>query len=165
MPKVYGQNTKISDAIGRSEYISGISEKQEEVVVHKVNMRYDWKFYSEYEINHQHQEGEHQKQNEAREIIIALPNDLASNEKGKTTDEQKQKLTNLCDDLVNNIIGENHDYEYAVHWNSSRTNLHVHILYSERKVINEVKPKVYKKDIWQNETTGKLANQIQKGLF
>lgn len=163
MPKIYSQNTKISDAVGRSEYIAGITGKQEEVVVHKVNMRYDWEFYSEYEKNHQHQAGDNQRQNEAREIIIALPNDLAHKDKNKTSYEQKEKLIQICDDLVKNIIGENHDYEFAVHWNSNRTNLHVHIMFSERVVINEIKPKVYKKDIWKNEATGKLAKPESEG--
>ena len=33
MPNVYGQNTKITDVVGRSRYISGESDKQEEVIV------------------------------------------------------------------------------------------------------------------------------------
>ena len=35
MPNVYGQNTKITDVVGRSRYISGESDKQEEVIVHE----------------------------------------------------------------------------------------------------------------------------------
>ena len=49
MPNVYGQNTKITDVVGRSRYISGESDKQEEVIVHEKNMMYDWSFYSAYE--------------------------------------------------------------------------------------------------------------------
>ena len=44
MPNVYGQNTKITDVVGRSRYISGESDKQEEVIVHEKNMMYDWSF-------------------------------------------------------------------------------------------------------------------------
>ncbi len=79
MPNVYGQNTKITDVVGRSRYISGESDKQEEVIVHEKNMMYDWSFYSAYERENAHQEN--QRQNEAREMIIALPNELADKNK------------------------------------------------------------------------------------
>jgi hypothetical protein len=154
MPNVYGQNTKITDVVGRSRYISGESDKQEEVIVHEKNMMYDWSFYSAYERENAHQEN--QRQNEAREMIIALPNELADKNKNQTSAEQKIILKEICDELVSQIVGEGHDHEYAVHWNHDRTNLHVHILYSERKVI-QTEPKRYKKDIWQDKDTHQLA--------
>lgn len=115
MPNVYGQNTKITDVVGRSRYISGESDKQEEVVVHEKNMVYDWSFYSAYEHENAHQEN--QRQNEAREMIIALPNELADKNKNQTSVEQKIILKEICDELVSQIVGEGHDHEYAVHWN------------------------------------------------
>ena len=115
MPNVYGQNTKITDVVGRSRYISGESDKQEEVIVHEKNMVYDWSFYSAYERENAHQEN--QRQNEAREMIIALPNELADKNKNQTSAEQKIILKEICDELVNQIVGEGHDHEYAVHWN------------------------------------------------
>ena len=54
MPNVYGQNTKITDVVGRSRYISGESDKQEEVIVHEKNMMYDWSFYSAYSRENAH---------------------------------------------------------------------------------------------------------------
>ena len=32
-----------------------------------------------------------------------------------------------------NLLGDNRDFEYAVHWNKEKTNLHAHIIYSERE--------------------------------
>lgn len=59
--------------------------------------------------------------------------------------------------MAHEIVGENKDYEYAVHWNHNRTNLHVHILFSERENQIDLEPKVYKKDIWHDKDTHKLA--------
>ena len=159
MPNVFCRTTKISNAIGRSEYISDKTHKQEEVLVHEVSMKYDLQFYHEYELTHQHQEG--QRQNEAREIMLPLPNELASKIKGATTEEQKEVIKGICDELVREIVGEKHDYEYAVHWNHSRTNLHCHVLFSEREVVDlsQLEQKTYSKDIWQDPETHKLTKK------
>ena len=187
MPNIYAQCTKIHNVIGRAEYItddsqmnrfpeqsaayssgrsdyiSGKSGRQEEVVLHIKDMVYDWDFYAAYEKSHQHNPG--QKQSEAREIIIALPNELAGAEKGTTTEEQRERLRNICNDLADAIIGPDHDREIAVHWNHSRTNLHVHILYQERAIIKDPQIKVYKKDIWKDSATGRLAKAGAEGAI
>lgn len=157
MPNVFARTTKINNAVGRSAYISDQTHKQEEVVLHKAAMVYDWKFYHEYELTHQKNAG--QTQNEAREVLLPLPNELASQYKGKTTAEQKEKIEKICDDLAKEIVGENHDYEFAVHWNKARTNLHCHLMFSERKVValSSLEQKTYAKDIWQDPVTHKLT--------
>ena len=108
-------------------------------------MTYDWGFYHEYEKNHA---VKGQNNNEAREIIVALPNELY---------EEPEKLKSVCDDLTKGIIQGNNDYEYAVHWNHNRTNLHMHLLFSEREKVTEREPKTYKKDVWHDKDTHKLA--------
>lgn len=157
MPNVFARTTKINNAVGRSAYISDQTHKQEEVVLHKAAMVYDWKFYHEYELTHQKNAG--QTQNEAREVLLPLPNELASQYKGKTTAEQKEKIEKICDDLAKEIVGENHDYEFAVHWNKARTNLHCHLMFSEREVValSSLEQKTYAKDIWQDPVTHKLT--------
>lgn len=128
-------------------------------MLHEVKMTFDWQFYHEYELAHQHNSG--QKQNEAREIMFPLPNNLASKLKGQTTAEQKKIIKNLCDEFAEKVIGENHDYEYAVHWNKTRTNLHCHLMFSEREVTNasKLEQKTYAKDIWQDPVTHKLTKK------
>ena len=151
MANVYGQLSKISDARGRSKYLTG--KNQEEIVLHDFQMTSDWNFYHEYEKNHAQPNGNHalpngeDKHREALEIIVALPNELY----------QSPKLKKVCDDLCHSLIQGNNDYEYAVHWNHNRTNLHMHLLFSEREKVIEREPKVYKKDIWQDRDTHKLA--------
>ena len=144
MPSVYGRLTKLHDAAGRSDYITD-EERQEEIVLHEVNMQYDWEFYSQYEKSHS-QEG--QQNNEALEIVVALPNELY---------EDREKLKLVCDDLAQELIQGNNDFEYSVHWNHDRTNLHMHLIFSEQEPIKEREVKVYAKDIWQDRDTHKLA--------
>ena len=63
------------------------------------------------------------------------------------------------------MYGNNRDYEYAVHWNSSRTNLHAHFIYSERERNLERKPKIYKRDIWADSKTGRTCKKRVLMLF
>ncbi len=144
MPSVYGRLTKLSNVVGRSAYITD-EERQEEIVLHEVSMQYDWEFYSQYEHAHS-QKG--QTNNEALEIVIAIPNELY---------EDKTKLKEFCDAMVKKIVGGRHDYEYAVHWNHDRTNLHMHLIFSEREPVLEREVKTYARDIWQDKDTHKLA--------
>lgn len=144
MPNVYTQITKLGNAVGRAEYITD-KERQEEIVLHRKFMRHDWKEHSNFEKENKKSKAEN---NEAREIIIPLPNELY---------EDVIKLEIVCNDLVKNLIPENHDYEYAVHWNLGSTNLHTHIIFSERENQLEAEPKVYKKDFWYDKETNKLA--------
>lgn len=152
MVNVYGRIAKISNVVGRSDYISN-DDRQEEIILHHSNMIYSWQEHSLFEQSHQKT---NVKNNEALEIHIALPNSLSKNE---------EKLKQVCDDLALNIIGSNKDYEYAVHWNHNRTNLHVHILFSERENQLEVEPKIYKKDIWQDKDSHKLAKANAKNAI
>lgn len=144
MANVYGRVAKISNAVGRCNYIND-EERQEEIVLHKENMQHSWAEHSAFEKAHQKT---NVANNEALEVHIALPNVL---------DQDKEKLEQVCDDLVREIVGENKDYEYSVHWNHNRTNLHVHILFSERENQMDLEPKIYKRDIWQDKDTHKLA--------
>ncbi|OLU46820.1 relaxase/mobilization nuclease domain-containing protein, partial [Faecalibaculum rodentium] len=117
MPGVYSRVAKITNAAGRSGYL-GDEKRQEEIVLQKSEMRYSWQQHADFERTHQKTDVAN---HEALEVHIALPNQLSQN---------PEKLERVCDDLVEQIVGKNHDYEYAVHWNHSRTNLHVHILFS-----------------------------------
>ena len=144
MASVYGRVAKISNAVGRSDYITD-EKRQEEIVLHKENMKYSWEEHSAFEKAHQKT---NVANNEALEVHIALPNKLA---------DRPVDLRKICDDMAHEIVGENKDYEYAVHWNHNRTNLHVHILFSERETQMDLEPKVYKKDIWHDKDTHKLA--------
>lgn len=146
MASVYGRVAKISNAVGRSNYITD-EKRQEEIVLHKKNMQHSWEEHSDFEKAHQKT---NVANNEALEVHIALPNKLA---------DRLVDLRKICDDLAHEIVGENKDYEYAVHWNHNRTNLHVHILFSERENQLELEPKIYKRDIYYNFEEKKLSKK------
>ena len=57
-------------------------------------------------------------------------------------------------------LGENRDYEFALHFNHSQTNFHMHLLFSERERQTEQKPKIYKRDMWFDKTTNQKANPL-----
>ena len=146
MASVYGRVAKISNAVGRSNYITD-EKRQEEIVLHKKNMQHSWEEHSDFEKAHQKT---NVANNEALEVHIAIPNKLA---------DRLVDLRKICDDLAHEIVGENKDYEYAVHWNHNRTNLHVHILFSERENQLELEPKIYKRDIYYNFEEKKLSKK------
>ncbi len=144
MANVYARVSKITNVVGRSSYLTD-EERQEEIVLHETSMMYSWEEHAKYEREHQKTDVAN---NEALEVHVALPNALA---------DDPARLETACMLLATRLVGKNHDYEYAVHWNHSRSNLHVHILFSERENRIDLEPKVYKKDIWQDKDTHKLA--------
>ena len=146
MANIYARETALKNVVGRSDYISN-SSRQEEIVFHQKNMKNSWQDYADFE----KQNKKSVNQNiEARETVVALPNDLY---------QDKQLLQKFCDRLAEKMYGTNRDYEYAVHWNSSRTNLHAHFIYSERERNLERKPKIYKRDIWADSKTGRTCKK------
>ena len=146
MANIYARETALKNVVGRSDYISN-SSRQEEIVFHKKNMVNSWQDYSDFEKQNKKSVNENI---EARETVVALPNDLY---------QDKQLLQKFCDRLAEKMYGNNRDYEYAVHWNSSRTNLHAHFIYSERERNLERKPKIYKRDIWADSKTGRTCKK------
>ncbi len=149
MANAYVQATKISNAVGRADYITD-KKRQEEIVLSKESMTYTWEQHSTFEKDNQRSKDEN---NEAREIIVALPNQLY----------QTDKLEPFCDELVKQLVPADHDNQYAVHWNKTRTNLHVHILFSERANQFELEPKVYSRDMWYDKKTNKMAKAHADG--
>ena len=148
MEGIYCRMTSLKTISGRSKYIND-KIKQEEIVLSKSNQKYDWKFYECYEKENKRSNIEN---NSGREYIVQLPNELYY---------EKEKLENICNDFTQELIGTNRDYEYAVHWNKERTNLHMHLIFSERELndVSNAKPKIYKRDIYYDSTTNRMCKQ------
>lgn len=90
------------------------------------------------------------KINQARELIIALPNSLKNK---KDAEMQYQKIAST--------LASGQPYAFAVHWNKSKTNLHMHLLLSERQKLNiSQEPKRYRQDIWA-KADGSRALKIE----
>lgn len=145
MANVYSRVQKINNVVGRSDYLAKKS-KTEQLVLSVSSMKYDWQFYHRFEKENKKSNSDN---NEARELVVALPNEL---------DNDHEKLKEMCDEIASEIIGDDHDFEYAVHWNEEHTNLHVHFLFSERELgSGSLEPKRYKRDIWMDKDTHQLA--------
>ena len=146
MAKVYSRVTKINDVAGRSDYISN-PDRQEFIKLTGKSSDFEWKEYAEFEKENQKSQ---EKNNEARELVIALPNEMSESFSDKILEE-------FSHDLAQELLGENRDYEFALHWNKAQTNFHMHLLFSERERKTERIPKVYKRDMWFDKTTNRMA--------
>ena len=125
MQVAFARQTSLKNIVGRSDYISDPNRQEAIVLYSNENMIGDWQDYADYE---KQNTKSMVANNQGREIIIALPNEL---------DQDHKKLKEIVDDYAEKTIGMNHEFEYAVHWNKDRTNLHAHIIYSERERVSE----------------------------
>lgn len=110
--------SKLSNIVGRSDYISN-PERQEDIVA--AASYADWKAYQAFEREHQRSS---KANNEGRELIIALPNEWQQ--------LSKQEMTSRMNELAQRLLTGKSEYQWAVHWNKAHTNLHVHLIFSER---------------------------------
>ena len=146
LAKIYSRVTKINNVAGRSDYISN-PDRQEHLRLTEKSSDFDWKEYADFEKQNQKSK---EKNNEARELVIALPNEMSE----KFSDDVLKEFSH---ELAQELLGKNRDYEFALHWNKPKTNFHMHLLFSERERINERIPKVYKRDMWFDKTTNRMA--------
>lgn len=141
----FARQTKLSNISGRSNYISNPS-RQDNIVLHSTeNLQNSWNDYAKYENENKKNR---EPNNQGREIIIHLPHELA---------DDKVKLKKVVDDYSKKVLGDNRDFEYAVHWNQKESNLHAHIIFSERERNLEREPKTYKRDMWYDKDTNKMT--------
>lgn len=110
--------SKLTDIVGRADYISN-EKRQEHIIVERSYA--DWKPYQEYERSHQKT---NKANNEGRELIIALPNEWQN--------LSEIELTYRMNMLAQKILPNKYDYQWAVHLNKKETNLHAHLIFSER---------------------------------
>ena len=121
--KDFARATKLPSIGGRAAYMSDPG-RQEEIVTKSESV--DWQPYIDFEAK---QHKTNVRQNEGRELIISLPNEWYK--------LPKEELNFRISAIAKSLFPENRDFQWAVHWNKKRTNLHVHIIYSERLKIAE----------------------------
>ena len=115
--KTFVRMTKLHDIVGRSDYISN-PDRQEKIVA--AENYACWKDYQVFERKHQRSS---EPNNEGRELIIALPNEWQQ--------LSKSELSNRMNEIARLLLLPP-EYQWAVHWNKARTNLHAHLIFSER---------------------------------
>lgn len=116
--KTFVMMTKLPNIGGRAGYITDNSQ-QEEIVATSESV--DWKPYQEFERSNVKT---FTKSNEGRELVIAIPNEWY--------EIPRPILESRVQHLAELALGKSTDMQWAVHWNDDRTNLHVHIIFSER---------------------------------
>ena len=136
----------------RSAYLKDLT-RHDEILYHDQKLTYSWKELSEFEKANASKLNL-KKCTEGREMIFSLPQELAYD---------KKKLKLVVDALRIELLG-NKDFELAVHKKKKYgidnedgiedTNLHVHIMFSERDVNLK---NTYSKDIWINPNTNKFC--------
>lgn len=140
--KQFVRITKLSNIGGRADYIT--NEKKQECILAK-SEEIDWKPYQEFERNNQKSSV---KNNEGRELIIALPNSWA--------DLPPKELHARASTIAQIAVGKTTDLQWAVHWNHDRTNLHIHVIFSERQ--REKSTSRWSRDVYLTED-GKVARK------
>ena len=146
----YVRQTKLSNICGRSDYITNATgkHKQEDVLLIGGPIS-DWKPYADYEKSHQMSD---EPNNQGRELTVALPNSWANL-------VNRPLLRSRVAALTEKLIGKDTDYQFAVHWNTKKTNLHVHIIFSERRAVSEPHSgNVWDRDIYLT-SEGKVARR------
>lgn len=136
--------SKLSNIVGRADYISNPA-RQEHIVLARSYA--DWKPYQEFERTHQRSS---KANNEGRELIIALPNEWA--------ELSEVELASRMNELAQQILIGKWEYQWAVHWNKSHTNLHAHLIFSERDRLYARSSEVWDRDIYLTQD-GKIARR------
>lgn len=135
----------IPNVLGRLDYIFrqgsfSTKELSEQLVYFQDNFGAEnWKKLANFE--NAESERLNVKLNQARELIIALPNGMQDQKDAETQYKQ-----------IASTLASGQPYAFAIHWNKSKTNLHMHLLLSERQKLDiSQEPKRYRQDIWAKE--------------
>ena len=138
--------TKLSDVKGRINYIS--SPDKQENLYSVVNTTYDnyWKVLAEYNQHEFHKSGTSGKCIEARELIIALPECFVD-----------YKADTVLENFTNHFKKQyGVECVSALHYNKKKSNYHIHLIFSERKLLEEPEVKVATRSRFYDEE-GKLV--------
>lgn len=121
------QMSKLSNVRGRITYISSHAKQENLYAVYETTERSFWRELALYNQHEFQKSGTEGKCIEARELIIALPEDLVQYEP----------------EYVLEQFSKHFKWRYgvecisALHHNKSKTNYHIHLIFSERKLLDE----------------------------
>lgn len=142
MPRhTFVQQTKLSDVNGRIDYISN-PERQEHLYAFCSSVEpIIWEILARQNQMEFKKSGANGKCIEARKLVIALPESLQNY-------DPEQLLREF-------MIAFQKEYPVpcaaAVHHNKSMTNYHIHLIFSEREILEEVKVKTATRAMFYNE--------------
>lgn len=118
--KEFARATKLTNISGRADYISN-PDRQEKIVATSETV--DWQPYHLYEREKQKSIGN--RSIEGLEVTVALPNEWRL--------LPLAELKVRAQALAETAAGKKTDLQWAIHWNRNHTNLHMHVIFSERQ--------------------------------
>ena len=135
------QMTKLSNVKGRITYISSHAKQENLYAVYETTERKFWRELAKCNQEEFAKSGTEGKCIEARELIIALPESF--------TEYQPDRLLQL----FTNHFKQNYGAECiaALHHNKRKTNYHIHLIFAERKLLDEPIIKIASRNMFYDE--------------
>lgn len=161
MARQFLRQNNLHNVVGRIEYIRGDTGKQEYMMAFYSTMSdEDWKNLAQYnqERFKKNKKGFNKNKKcsaiEARELILHIPHEYANRD--------PHELAKLVGDDWKKRFGT--DCCLAIHWNKTKTNFHIHLIYSERVREDKVATRnMYYDSDWKKCKKADAVNIIKKG--
>ena len=135
------QMSKLPNVKGRISYISSKARQENLYAVYETTDRKFWKELAKCNQEEFRESGTKGNCIEARELIIALPESFVDYEPGKLLK------------LFTEHFKQNYGVECiaALHHNKRKTNYHIHLIFSERKLLDEPVEKIATRNMFYDE--------------
>ena len=135
------QMTKLHNVRGRIYYISSPKKQENLYAVYETTDRNFWTDLAKYNQAEFKKNGTEGKCIEARELIIALPESF--------TEYPPDRLLQIFTDHFRQTYGT--DCIAALHHNKRKTNYHIHLIFSERTLLEQPIEKVATRNMFYDE--------------
>ena len=148
---VFLQMTKLSNIVGRADYITD-PERQENILCSSPPI--DFKPYQDYERKNRKSTS---KNNEGRELMIALPTDLLN--------RSREEIAAAAHQIATAAANKDTDMRWALHHctKNGKDNLHLHVVFSERQHVPDIKiPKHYTRDVYHTKRGTIARNKSER---
>lgn len=146
MPNLYARQTALTNVGGRIDYISNPARQEHLLAVHDgaadlLDGAYWRTLAQECKATQKHTSADHRGV-QGRELVIQLSNAL---------------LQRMTPEQIASKLAASFEQQYhrpcivAIHWNNAKTNLHAHLIYSERDLLEEPEVKVATRALFFDE--------------
>ncbi len=136
------QMSKLTNVKGRISYISSHARQENLYAVYETTDRNFWKELAKCNQEEFKKSGTKGNCIEARELIIALPENFVEYE--------PRKLLQLFTEYFKQIYGT--ECIAALHYNKRKTNYHIHLIFAERKLLEQPIEKIATRNMFYDET-------------
>ena len=146
---IFIQAGKLNNVRGRITYISSTAKQENLYAVYETCERSFWSRLAEQNQKDFAKSGSDGQCIEARELITALPEELQEYEPNEVLREYTE------------VFKGKYDTECiaALHHNKRKTNYHIHLIFSERKLLLEAEEKIASRSMFYDETGKKVRTK------